>query len=442
LIVAVGVSYRTAPLAVRESLAFPKERLTEALHRLRAEDAVTEGVILSTCNRVEVWAETTEPGGEGVVRFLAGFHRLDPASLEPHLFRLADEAAVRHVFEVAASLDSMVIGETQVLGQVQDACEAAEGAGTLGPVLGALRNHALATAKRVHTETGIGRNAVSVSHVAVELARKIFGHLTGRSVLLVGAGKMSAIAARQLVRGGARATVLGRDPERAQTVAAALGGRAASFESLRDEMAQADVVISGTGAPHLVIRREDVEAALRARGPRPLFLVDIASPRDVDPSARGLDGAFLYDLDDLKTVAEANLGLRARQAAAAQAVVDEELRAWRDRRRSREAVPMLVELRQRADTIRRTEVARAKERWGVWTAEQEQAVESVAAAIVNKLLHPPIVYLKDAARRGSGDELALAGHLLGLSGAPSRPERAAAEPAAAPLVPNFDAIGP
>ncbi|MGD8896778.1 MAG: glutamyl-tRNA reductase, partial [Acidobacteriota bacterium] len=283
MIVVVGLSHQTAPLAVREALAFPKDRLGEALERAREEAGLSEAMILSTCNRVEVYGRAPEPVSRHVAEFLARFHdrRLD--ELGSQVYQLEGDAAVRHAFRVAASLDSMVLGETQILGQVKRAYEAAEEAGSLGSVLNALRNRSLAAAKRARTETAIGRNAVSVSHVAVELARKIFGDLRDRSVLLVGAGKMSELAARQMVRGGARATVLGgRTFEKAEQLAAALGGRAAPLEALRSSMAEVDVVISGTGAPGLVVRREDVEEAQAAKRNRPLFLIDIAVPRDIE----------------------------------------------------------------------------------------------------------------------------------------------------------------
>ncbi|HEX9185765.1 MAG TPA: glutamyl-tRNA reductase, partial [Vicinamibacteria bacterium] len=280
MIVVVGLNHETAPVGVREALAFPKERLEEALARVREEAGLGEAVILSTCNRVEVYGRAAEESSlEGVAAFLGRFHGREPGEIAPHLYRLEGEAAVRHAFRVAASLDSMVMGEPQILGQVKEAYEAAEKAGSLGSVLNALRNRSVAAAKRARTETAIGRNAVSVSHVAVELARKIFGDLRDRAVLLVGAGKMSEVAARQMVRDGARASVLGgRTFEKAEQLAAALGGRAAPFEALRAELAKADVVISGTGAQGVVIQRADVEAAQAARRGRPLFLIDIAVP--------------------------------------------------------------------------------------------------------------------------------------------------------------------
>jgi len=415
VIVVVGLNHETAPVGVREALAFPKERLPEALARVRQEAGLGEAVILSTCNRVEVYGRSTAESLDAVSGFLARFHGREPAEIAPHLYRLEGEAAVRHAFRVAASLDSMVMGEPQILGQVKDAYEAAEKAGSLGSVLNALRNRSVAAAKRARTETAIGRNAVSVSHVAVELARKIFGDLRDRAVLLVGAGKMSEVAARQMVRDGARASVLGgRTFERAEQLAAALGGRAAPFEALRGELARADIVISGTGAPGVVIQRADVEAAQAVRRGRPLFLIDIAVPRDVAEDAGKVKGVFLYDLDDVKQVAEANLRERKKEAHAAEAILEDEIREFLEWRRSLEVVPLLVELRRRADEIRKAEVDKARKRLGPLSPEQERALEAATAAIVNKLLHGPTVHLKEAAGNGQSEHVGFIRKLFGL----------------------------
>jgi glutamyl-tRNA reductase len=415
VIVVVGLNHETAPVAVREALAFPREQLPEALARVREETGLGEAVILSTCNRVEVYGRSTDDTLEAVAAFLARYHGRAPGEIAPHLYRLEGEAAVRHAFRVAASLDSMVMGEPQILGQVKDAYDAAEKAGSLGSVLNALRNRSIAAARRTRTETAIGRNAVSVSHVAVELARKIFGQLHDRAVLLVGAGKMSEVAARQMVRDGARAAVLGgRTFEKAEQLAAALGGRAAPFAALRAELARADIVISGTGAPGVVIRREDVEAAQAARRGRPLFIIDIAVPRDVAEDAGKVSGVFLYDLDDVKKVAEANLRERMKAASAAEAIVEDEIREFLEWRRSLEVVPLLVELRRRADEIRRTEIEKARRRLGPLTPEQESALEAATSAIVNKLLHGPTVQLKQMAGNGQPEHVSLIRRLFGL----------------------------
>jgi glutamyl-tRNA reductase len=427
VIVLVGVSHRTAPVAVREALAFPKDRMAEALQRLREEAALDEAMILSTCNRVELYGRPrAAPAGpapgepaELIEAFLRRFHGRETAAMGDAVYHLSGAEAVRHAFRVAASLESMVVGEPQILGQVKEAYHVAEAAGTLGGTLNALRNRSLAAAKRARTETGIGRNAVSIAHVAVELAKKIFGDLRDKNVLLVGAGKMSELAARTLVRSGARATVLGgRTFERASELAAALGGRAAPFEALRAELATTDIVISGTGAPGIVIGHEDVVAARRARKGRqnrPLFLIDIAVPRDVEASVAKLGGVFLYDLDDLRAVAEANLRERMKEATAAETLIDREVHEFLDWFKARDAVPLVVALRQRAEDIRRLEIDKARRRMGPLTPQQEEALEAATSAIVNKLLHSPIVHLKESAQNGHGPEqVSLIRKLLGL----------------------------
>ena len=420
MILVIGVSHQTAPLALRERLAVAADRLPEMLQRLRAEAGLAEAMMLSTCNRVEVYGRGEEGGDTRALEwFLGATPGPTRDELMPYVYRLTGAAAIRHAFRVAASLESLVIGEPQILGQVKDAYQAAEQAGTLGSSLNALRNRSLAAAKRARTETGIGRNAVSISYVAVELARKIFGELKDKNVLLVGAGKMSELAARHLVRSGARATVLGgRTIGRAEGLAAALGGRAAAFETLREELAVADIVISGTAAPGTVIRAEDVEsarAARRGRHQRPLFLIDIAVPRDIEAAVRRLEGVFLYDLDDLKAVAEANLRLRRREAAAAEALVDAEIGEFLEWQKSLDVVPLVVELRRRGEEIRRAELDKARARLGPLTAEQEHALEAATTAIVNKMLHGPTVQLKELARDGHPPELiGLIRRLLGL----------------------------
>jgi glutamyl-tRNA reductase len=415
VIVVVGLNHETAPVAVREALAFPPDRLPEALAGVRAQAGLAEAVILSTCNRVEVYGRATEASLDAVAAFVARFHGREQSDIAPYLYRLEGEAAVRHAFRVAASLDSMVMGEPQILGQVKQAYEIAEKAGSLGSVLTSLRNRSVAAAKRARTETAIGRNAVSVSHVAVELARKIFGSLRDRAVLLVGAGKMSELAARQMVRDGARASVLGgRTFEKAEQLAAALGGRAAPFEALRAELARADIVISGTGAPGIVIRGADVEAAQAIRRGRPLFLIDIAVPRDIAEDAGTVSGVFLYDLDDVKTVAEANLRERMKEATAAEAILDEEVRDFLEWRRSLEVVPFLVELRKRGDEIRKAELEKARRRMGPLTPEQDHALEAATSAIVNKLLHEPTVQLKQMAGSKQPEHVGFIRKLFGL----------------------------
>ena len=415
MIVVVGLNHETASVAVREALAFPKDVLGVALERVRLEAGLDEAMILSTCNRVEVYGRSANNAARAVADFLARYHGRAPEEIEKHLYLLEGEQAVRHAFRVAASLDSMVLGEAQILGQVKEAYETAERASSLGAVLNGLRTRSIAAAKRARSETAIGRNAVSLSHVAVELATKIFGALHGRSVLLVGAGKMSELAARQMVRRGARATVLGgRSFEKAEELAMSLGGRAVPFEALRTELGRADIVISGTGAPGVVVLREDVEAAEAARHGRPLFLIDIAVPRDIAEDAGKVAGVFLYDIDDLQKVATANLRERKKESAAAESIIEQEVGEFLEWRRSLEVVPLLVELRKRADEIRRAEIEKARRRLGPLTPEQERALDAATLAIVNKLLHTPTVRLKELAGHGQADHVGIVRRLFDL----------------------------
>ena len=415
MIVIVGLNHETAPVAVREAIAFAKAGLAAALARVRQDAGLDEVMILSTCNRVEIYGHSEKAALGAVAEFLARYHGRAPEDVEKHLYRLEGEPAVRHAFRVAASLDSMVLGEPQILGQVKEAYQAAEEAKSLGAVLNGLRTRSIAAAKRARTETAIGRNAVSVSHVAVELASKIFGDLHGHAVLLVGAGKMSELAASQMVRRGARATVLGgRTFEKAEQLAARLGGRAAPFESLRAELVRADIVISGTGAPGIVVRREDVEAAQELRHGRPVFFIDIAVPRDIAEDAGHATGVFLYDIDDLQKVAAANLRERKKESAAAEAIVEQAVRDFLEWRRSLEVVPLVAELRRRADEIRKAEIAKARQRLGPLTPEQENALEAATSAIVNKLLHAPTVRLKELAGSGHADDVGLVRRLFDL----------------------------
>jgi glutamyl-tRNA reductase len=414
-LIIVGLSHDTAPVAVREALGFPRGGLVETLAQLRSRAGLREAMVLSTCNRVEIYGCAATPGTDAIVAFLADHHGRRVAEIERYLYRLEGEHAVRHAFRVASSLDSMVLGEPQILGQVKEAYQAAEETGHLGPVLKALRDRSIAAARRIRTHTAIAGLAVSVSHVAVDLARAMWGDLRRRPVLLVGAGKMSELAARQMVREGARVAVLGgRSFATAERLAAALGGRAAPFAALRAELAKADVVVSGTGAPHPVIRRDDIEAAQRARGGRPLCLIDIAVPRDVAEGVERVDGVSLHDLDSIQRVAEANQRARGTETAAAEAILGEEageLLAWW---RSLEVVPLVVELRRRADAIRRDEVSKARRRLGPLTPRQENALEAATSAIVNKLLHAPTVHLKQIAGGGHRPQVDLVRDLFDL----------------------------
>jgi glutamyl-tRNA reductase len=401
----IGVNHKTAPIELRERIAISREELPETTRALAAVPGVFECMIVSTCNRVEILAAVESPAVD-VASFLHRRFGLDPALLAPHLYEHRDQEAVRHLFRVAASLDSMVVGESQILGQVKEAYAVAHAAGTVGGQLEHLLQSTFAAAKRVRSETEIGSNSVSIASVAVELARKIFGSLQGRTVFLVGAGKMSELAARHLVQQGAGAIlVTNRTQERARRMAESFAGQVIPFEELYDAASQADIVISSTGAPHPIFRREHGQAFLHRRRNRPMFFIDIAVPRDVDPLMGKLEGIFVYDIDDLQQVAVAHLSERSREAAAAEALIAAEVERFYQRQLTVNAAPAIVALQRQAEEIRQAEFKRAQARLGPLSAEQIAAVEALTRGLVNKLLHPPMQALKQAARENDAARL-------------------------------------
>ena len=401
----IGVNHKTAPIEVRERIAISHEDLPETTRALAAVPGVAECMIVSTCNRVEILAAVESPAVD-VASFLHRHFGLDPALLAPHLYEHRDQEAVRHLFRVAASLDSMVVGEPQILGQVKEAFAVARASGTVGGQLEHLMQSTFAAAKKVRTETEIGSNSVSIASVAVELARKIFGSLQGRTVFLVGAGKMSELAARHLVQQGAGAIlVTNRTQERARLMAEAFAGQVIPFEEIYEAASQADIVISSTGAPHPIFRREHGQAFLHRRRNRPMFFIDIAVPRDVDPLMGELEGIFVYDIDDLQQVAVAHLSERSREATAAEALIDAEVQRFHQRQLTVNVAPAIVALQHKAEEIRLAELKRAQARLGPLSAEQIAAVEALTRGLVNKFLHPPMQALKQAARENDATRL-------------------------------------
>ena len=395
----IGVNHRTAPVEVRERFAIPEARLPDALQSLCRYPGISEGLILSTCNRVEFLAHPRN-GSEADLRgFIREYFAVEPADFEKYLYEYHDDDAVRHVFRVASSLDSMIVGEPQILGQMKDAYTAARAAGAVNSRLDALVTRAFAVAKRVRSETQIGTSAVSVASVAVDLAKKIFGELSGKVVYLVGAGKMSELAARHLLaHGAAQILVANRTYEKAQDMAEAFGGQAVLFEQLYDTVDKADIVISSTGAPHFIFRREHGEAFLHRRKNRPMFFIDIAVPRDIDPQMNELDGIFVYDIDDLQQVATRHIDDRRKEADRAEAIVSDEVRRFEERLKTLSVVPTIVSLQEHMEEIRHTEIERGRARLGPLTPEQEQALDAITRGIVNKVLHTPITTLKSAAK--------------------------------------------
>jgi glutamyl-tRNA reductase len=394
----IGVNYKTAPIELRERIAISREELPETTRALAAVPGVAECMIVSTCNRVELLAAVNSPDAD-LAGFLHNRFGLDPALLAPHIYERHDRDAVRHLFRVAASLDSMVVGEPQILGQVKEAFAVARASGTVAGELEHLLQSTFAAAKKVRSETEIGSASVSIASVAVDLARKIFGSLHGRTVFLVGAGKMSELAARHLVQQGAGAIlVTNRTLARARSMAEAFQGRVIPFENIYDAASEADIVISSTGAPHPIFRREHGQAFLHRRRNRPMFFIDIAVPRDVDPAMNKLEGIFVYDIDDLQSVASAHLAERSREASDAETLIAAEVERFQQRQRTVNVAPAIVALQRQAEEIRQAELRRMHPRLGSLSAEQLAAVEALTRGLVNKFLHPPMQALKQAAR--------------------------------------------
>jgi len=401
----LGVNHRTAPVEIRERFAIPESRLAEATQRLARHLGVEEGMIVSTCNRVELLV-SSENGHTDLRGFLREYFKTDVSPYEEHLYELNERDAVRHLFRVAASLDSMIVGEPQILGQVKEAYAVARGVGAVHSNLNGVITRAFAVAKRVRNETQVGSSSVSVASVAVELAKKIFGSLEGKHVFLVGAGKMSELAAKHLLAHGAGSIfVANRTHDRAVELAGRFQGEAIRFDELYDTADRADIVISSTGAPHAIFRREHGVKFLQRRKNRPMFFIDIAVPRDVDPEMNRLDGIFVYDIDDLQSVVASNLSDRKSEADRAEQIVEAEVDRCLARFNEKEIVPTIVSLQEQIETIRQAEIDRARGRLGAMTPEQEMAVDALTKAIVNKILHTPITTLKSAAREAEANTL-------------------------------------
>lgn len=419
-IILIGISHKTAPIQLREQLAFSESSIPDALAKLVDRDALDEAIIISTCNRVEILASTSagaQRGFERLINFLCEFHEIRPESLDGHLYRRADAEAVRHIFRVAASLDSMVVGESQILGQVKEAYRLAAEVGAAGKVLSQLMDRAISAAKRVRSETAIALKPVSISSVAVDLAGQIFGDLANKAVLLVGAGEMAEAAAKHLVEAGAsKFVVVNRTLERAQELAQRFGAEAAHIDQLYDLLKTSDIVICSAGADRYLIAIDHAARALKARRRGPILFIDISVPRNVDPAIANLDDTFLFDIDDLKSVAEENLRERQREARAAEQIIDREVECFLQHLSSLDIGPTIAEIKRMIHEMALRELKRNKRHLGALNQEQEAAIRDVLIpALVNKLSHPIIAHLKAASRHGQHksilEELRRAFHL-------------------------------
>lgn len=395
-IVLLGVNHKTTPLAVREKLAL-SSGYEEPLHALGQIAALKEYYLLSTCNRVEVLftCRNVEQARQLVLDLLFT-SSITPEELDQYVYRYVNSEAVEHLFLVAASLDSMIVGEAQILGQLKEAYRHATKAGCTGFILNKLLHKSFSVAKRVRTETRIGAYAVSISYAAVELARKIFGELAGKKVMLVGAGEMAELAAEHLVAQGVQEVIVAnRTLQRAVNLARCYNGRAVSLEELLDQLQHVDIIISSTGAPDLILKKEDVRPVMRERRNRPLFFIDIAVPRDLDPAINDLDNVYLYDIDDLMHVVEMNKSERDKEAVKAQRIIAEETIKFGKWLTNMESTPTIVQLRASIERQVRYEVEKTMGRFETMDETSRQGLEKMIAAITGKVAYPPLHFLKD-----------------------------------------------
>lgn len=417
-IVLIGVNHKSAPIDVRERLAFSEDACATSLRELVDGELIREGLIVSTCNRVEVLTETTsgrfDDSTERVIQFL-GRSDLPRDFFEANLYKHVDDSAVRHLFRVASSLDSMVVGEPQVLGQVRRAYSIALDAGTAGRVLNRLVHHAFRVAKRVRTETGIGANAVSISYMAVELGKKIFDSLKGQTALLIGAGEMAELSARHLVNAGvSRVMVANRTGAAAQQLADSFGGEAVNFERLSEYLAEADVVICSTGADEYVVTEEMARYALTRRRNRPSFFIDISVPRNIDPAIGKIPNMFVFDIDDLESVISSNIREREREAERAELIVESEIMQFQQALRALDAGPAIGTFRQTLQDIARLELNRRRAQLGSLTPAQERAIEALLLSTVNKISHPVLSHLRRSYDAGDAETIEAWRELFGL----------------------------
>jgi glutamyl-tRNA reductase len=400
-----GVSHKTAPVEVRECLAFREETLPTALADLKSRAGVIEAVILSTCNRVEVTITTDDRSNPQAIvdAFLLDQKAMNPVRIAPYLYRHEGEGAIHHLFRVAASLDSMVVGEPQILGQLKAAYAVAKDCGTLSGWLDGLMTRSFSVAKRVRSDTGIGQMAVSVSFAAVELARKIFGSLANRTIMIVGAGKMSELAAKHLRRSGAsHVFVTNRTYERAVEMAALFQGTPVEYSRFVSMLPEVDIVITSSGAPHYILHKDEMQRVISARRNKPMFLIDIAVPRNIEPSVNEVDNVYLYDIDDLQEVVSSNIRERMKEADHAEALVTEEVARMMVRLKVAEVTPTIVSLQDQLEQIRSSEIEKVRRKCGPFTPEQEQAIEMLTRGIINKIAHGPISELRNHAGNPDG----------------------------------------
>ena len=402
----IGLNHNTAPIEIRECLAFREDKLEEALSKIHALSSVKEDMIISTCNRVEVYAATreTEKAIHDLKEFLSQYHGISLKEFEKGLYTHVGEEAVRHIFRVASSLDSMVLGEPQILGQIKDAYDISQQAKTSGLILHRLLHRAFHVAKRVRTETKIAISAVSVSSVAVELAEKIFGTLEKKTVLLIGAGEMCELAARHLVAGGVeKMLVTNRTYERAVSLAQEFRGEAIPFEDMTQGLKKTDIVISATNSPQYLIGHDQITKVMKDRRQKPIFFIDIADPRDIEPKVGDMENVYLYDIDDLQKVANENIKDREKEAKKAETIVQDEVVKFVNWYRSLDVTPTIVALRKKFEEIRKKELEKTLSLHPNLSDKEKKSLEALTSAIINKILHTPITLLKQTNEEAMAD---------------------------------------
>ena len=405
-IINIGMNHETAPVEVRECLAAEPENVKKAISFMRDNDAIKEGFFLSTCNRVETLftTECVEEANEGIINFLSELGGIPKENFLSNLYIFEEMDAVNHIFNVASSLDSMIVGEPQILGQIKDAYAIASKERTAGVILNRLMHRAFHVAKRVRTETGISGAAVSISYAAVELAKKIFYNLDGKKVLLIGAGEMAELAARHLMRQGVSSmAVANRTFERAVQVAELFHATPVSFDEIGTQLTEVDIVIASTASPGYVVTRDQVRTSIKKRRNRALFFIDIAVPRDIEPEINDLNNVYLYDIDDLKGVIELNMAQRKEEAVRAQSIVMEEVVKFESWLKTLSVVPTIVSLRDKAESIVQAELKRSASALAEITSEQKEVVKILARSIVEKIINDPILVLKRNADRPNLD---------------------------------------
>ena len=404
-LILVGVNHKTTPVEIREKLAFTKGKIEESVNHLFNFPDIIEHTILSTCNRVEIYARANSQDSaiKSIKQFICDFHQLSLVELEDHFYSYSNKEAVEHLFRVSSSLDSMILGEAQILGQVKEAYSLARDLRSTGLVLNQLFEKAFSIAKKVREETGIAERSVSISSAAVELAQKIFDDLENHTVMLVGTGEMAELAAKHLISYGVKTIyVTSRTYERAANLARALNGSALDFEAFKNELHRADIVITSTSAPNFIIKKEIVEKAIHERRNKPIFFIDIAVPRDIEPDVNDLENVYLYDIDDLQVVVSANIKEREKEAKNAMNFISQEVTKFNNWVGTLDAVPTIVEIRKKAENIRKQEIEKTLKKISHLSEDDKKLLRQMSSSMVNKILHKPTIKLKQKTQSEDG----------------------------------------